>query len=195
MASTLNRDRKQTLSQNYARLGLSSKLVAPSGGTEKHGSSRASTVHEADSLAIPTSQLKPGKIATQEIQVERDPTSGKILRVIRPSGSEDEDMADANPLNDALNDIEAHPLPEVKAATSVVEALEREAAEEASRLAQKKQPRKQSQREEEWIAKLVEKYGDDTAKMARDKKLNPMQQTAGDLKRRIKKWKGAAGVD
>lgn len=107
-------------------------------------------------------------------------------------GDEDEDMLD-NPLNDPLVDLEARPTPTVKAATDVVAALEREAAEEEATMARKKQPRKQSHREEEWIAKLVEKYGDDVPKMVRDRRLNPMQQSEGDLKRRIRQWKKSHG--
>ena len=50
-------------------------------------------------------------------------------------------------------------------------------------------PREQSSREREWIASLVEKYGEDYAAMVRDRKLNPYQQTEGDIRRRAGKWK------
>lgn len=52
-----------------------------------------------------------------------------------------------------------------------------------------KRERLQSEREEDWIARLVNKYGDDYVRMARDMKLNPFQQTVGDLKKRVAKWK------
>jgi nucleolar protein 16 len=119
--------------------------------------------------------------------------TGKILRVVNGGADDDEDMEEENPLNDPLNDLEARPPPEVKASTAIVEALEAEAAEEEARLAAKKQPRKQSTREEEWISRLVEKYGDDYAKMTRDRKLNPMQQSEGDLKRRVRRWREKNG--
>jgi nucleolar protein 16 len=37
----------------------------------------------------------------------------------------------------------------------------------------------------------VSRYGDDYGKMARDRKLNPMQQTETDIKKRVKKWKAS----
>lgn len=53
--------------------------------------------------------------------------------------------------------------------------------------------RKQSEREQNWIERMVIRYGDDYKKMARDQKLNPMQQTPQDIKRRILKWKAMTG--
>ena len=70
----------------------------------------------------------------------------------------------------------------------IVAELEAEAQAEEENLAKKKQPRQQSQREEEWITALVEKYGNDTDKMAKDRRLNPMQQSEGDIKRRLRRW-------
>ena len=61
--------------------------------------------------------------------------------------------------------------------------------EEAARNGVRKAPRKQSEREGEWLERLVNKYGEDYGRMSRDLKLNPMQQTAADIKKRVKKWK------
>lgn len=112
----------------------------------------------------------------------------------------------ANPLNDPLNDLDddsedegwqgfanEHGVVHAEkmtrdGTTDVVRQLE----EEASRPVVKK-PRKQSEREEEWVGRLVEKYGDDYLAMSRDMKMNPMQQSVGDLKKRVKKWR--AGQD
>lgn len=53
----------------------------------------------------------------------------------------------------------------------------------------KRRPRQQSKREEEWVEKLVARHGDNILAMARDKKLNPMQQSEGDIRRRVRIWK------
>ena len=184
------RDRKLTLSQNYQRLGLSSRLGGRSGGVEKTGKENEST-KTVDSLAIPAAR-QTGKLLPKEVRVERDPDTGRILRVIRP----DQDQAVPNPLHDPLNDLEEKELTTSKPSDhGIIADLEKEAAEEEQRLTRKR-PRQQSQREEEWITRLVEKYGEDTRAMARDKKLNPMQQAEGDISRRVRKWqqRQSAGV-
>ena len=193
------RNQKETLSQNYRRLGLVSKLNHPTGGVEKN----SKTIEEAaaglapeptpDNLNISTKL--PTNIDATEVRVERDPETGAILRVL--------DERKPNPLNDPLNDIEdsddegwegfvnEHGVldgaaPAGDGRTEVVRQLEARAAN-----AVKKAPRKQSEREEQWVEALVNKYGDDYLKMERDMKLNPMQQSVGDLKRRVKKWKAS----
>jgi nucleolar protein 16 len=67
--------------------------------------------------------------------------------------------------------------------------------EEAARNGVRKAPRKQSKREEEWIERLVERYGEDYGRMWRDTKLNPMQQSEGDIRKRVIKWKKNHGMD
>ncbi|KAG8526791.1 uncharacterized protein KY384_008220 [Bacidia gigantensis] len=57
--------------------------------------------------------------------------------------------------------------------------------EEASKAVKRKRPRKQSERERDWIKSLVDRWGDDLEAMAKDSRLNPMQQSKGDLKRRM----------
>lgn len=168
--------------------------MAPSGGVEKRSSRRGVPIRkdfaDSDSLAIPRAR-DTGVLQHEEVTVERD-EGGNIIRVVR-SG---EQAKNDNPLNDPLNDLEMETEQgptEQKTQTEVVAALEKEAAEEAALLEKKRKPRSQSGREEEWIESLMAKYGDDVSKMVRDRKLNPMQQTEGDLKRRIKKWKAKRG--
>lgn len=53
----------------------------------------------------------------------------------------------------------------------------------------KRRPRQQSKREEEWVEKLIARHGDNILAMVRDKKLNPMQQSEGDIRRRVRIYK------
>lgn len=198
-----NWDKKKTLSQNYKALGLTRKLNKATGGVEKlsRGADAEPLSEEEDSLAIEGLKKKPKvpNVDLPEVRIERDPETGAILRVI-----EDEAVSavKANPLNDPLNDIDMDsadekemqdwltlgrvPEPSGKKGqkTAVVSALEAVAAGGV-----RKAPRLQSDREKDWIERLVEKHGDDYEAMFRDRKLNIMQQSVGDLKRRVQKWK------
>ncbi|EOA90384.1 Nucleolar protein 16 [Exserohilum turcicum] len=197
-------NQKETLSQNYRRLGLTARLNHATGGTEKtiallglndEKSSRADTAagSTANALNIVSKAKKPETIVTEEVEVERDPETGAILRVTGSLESKD------NPLNDPLNEIEAEGeemewngfamVPQHRDGepeNPVIKQLE-----EAAMNGAKKGPRGQSQREQEWVERLVNKYGDGYAKMARDMKLNPMQQTAADIRKRVVKWQKA----
>lgn len=61
--------------------------------------------------------------------------------------------------------------------------------EESARYEKKKRPRVQSAREREWCERLVARWGDDWGGMSRDRRLNPMQQSEGDLRRRVELWR------
>ena len=187
-------------------------------------------------------------LAPSEARVERDPETGRILRLISASDDEDEDGGGSNShwknltLDDPLNnqpdsDLEIdvttgpHPNLGLKNAThittgkqprhsssNVVAQLEARAAIERATITEhrRKRPRHQSQQEIEWIERLVQKHGKvrqedadrgqqggikeaesggksvidlDFAAMARDARLNPMQQTEADIRRRVEKWK------
>ncbi len=186
------RDRGLTLEQNYKRLGLSTKLNSSIAGPRKIKGRSASEAKPAknDSLAIAPNNLQAAT-KLQEVQVERDPETGRILRVVQPSADE----ANNNPLDDPLNDLSDKEAENEAAETSnnIVSQLEAQAAQEAEMEAKRKRPRQQSSREEEWIAKLVEAHGDNVTAMSRDRKLNPMQQSQGDIARRVKKWKQKHG--
>ncbi|KAF2122880.1 ribosome biogenesis protein Nop16 [Lophiotrema nucula] len=196
-----NWNQRETLSQNYRRLGLTSRLNHATGGTEKTirllglndpNSSRADTAANstANKLNIVSKAKAQDAMETEEVEVERDPETGKIIRVVNDPAAQK-----YNPLNDPLNEIEEEDGEEWNGFAMVPE--EDEASEnpvirqleEAARNGVKKAPRKQSSREEEWIERLVEKYGDDYSRMFRDRKLNPMQQSEGDIRRRVKKWR------
>lgn len=148
-------------------------MSAPNGGAQ-------------DPLAVtPTSGTGA---AFRSVKVERD-ADGKIVRVLRKD----------NPLNDPLNDVESGSDDEGNnnkeeesgaeksadpKATKVVDLLEAEASRPTEA-----HKRHQSQQEREWLARLVARHGDDTAAMARDLKLNPMQQTAANIRKRLRVYK------
>lgn len=170
------------------------------GGTEKSlkllgvndpSSSRADTASGSTADVLNIASRKPIAAATiVEAEVERDPETGKVLRIINDPSA----IKKPNPLNDPLNELEdsepeewsgfAHIPEDGPSENPVIRQLE-----EAARNGVRKAPRKQSQREEEWVQRLVDKYGDDYGKMFRDHKLNPYQQSEGDIKRRVQKWK------
>lgn len=155
-------------------------MSAPDGGAQ-------------DPLAVtPTSGTGA---AFRSVKVERD-ADGKIVRVLRKD----------NPLNDPLNDIESGSDDEEgninddeegesgeakkkstttgEGAQRVVDLLEAEASRPTEA-----HKRHQSQQEREWLGRLVARHGDDTAAMARDLKLNPMQQTAANIRKRLAVYK------
>ncbi|KAI0885166.1 ribosome biogenesis protein Nop16 [Annulohypoxylon maeteangense] len=180
-----NWNKKETASQNYRRLGLVSRLKAPAGGVEP--SARVKSAKPADPFAI-TSQ--PAGAVIGEVRVERD-ENGRIVRVLHGSGPKE------NPLNDPLNDLDSDDdmedeeaaeewegIDEVEDGTGIFPELETQANRPVA-----KKVKTLSKREAEWLQRLVEKYGDDTKAMARDRKLNPRQQTEADIARRIKKLK------
>ncbi|KAL1960593.1 hypothetical protein VTO42DRAFT_7172 [Malbranchea cinnamomea] len=191
-----NWDKKLTLTQNYRRLGLTSRLNVPAGGSEKLPSTSTATGTEDPLHASLVGTRHEMKLKPAEARVERDPKTGKILRVIRDD--EEEEMVEVagkkrrkvNPLDDPLEELPqiGEPVVNGAAPTGVVAELERQAALEEEAL-KKRKPRHQSQREIEWLERLVQKYGDDTRAMARDRKLNPMQQTEADIARRLRKWR------
>jgi len=189
-----NWNQSETLTQNYRRLGLASRLNSATGGIEKLRPGNESKTSTINKLAI--ANAFPTTIAPTEARVERDPETGKILRVIHSTSSR------PNPLNDPLNsdseedgDVNAEGFEgldgeegESKGQNEIIRRLE----EQAARQPEKKE-RSQSEREKEWIERLVGRWGEDYAKMARDRKLNPMQQTEKDIARRVSKWKAKGG--
>ena len=116
------------------------------------------------------------------------------MRVIRGKNQK------INPLNDPLNDLDDDDyedggdgqaedwggIMDGGGADEDTPEVVRALIEQAQNPAPKK-ARHLSEREQEWLESLVARHGDDTRAMARDAKLNPMQQTAADIGRRLKK--------
>lgn len=181
-----------TLTQNYRRLGLVHRLNAPAGGSEKRRDGEPEGPE--DSLHINGSVAANTKKSLGETRVERDPETGKILRVIRDDDTIEfagQKLRRSNPLGDPLNDLSDEEGEEPRQNNNgsiIVQQLEQQ-ADKQGQAVQGRKPRHQSKREDEWVARLIEKHGDNVTAMARDRKLNSMQQTEGDLRRRIRKWK------
>jgi len=185
-----NWNSKVTLAKNYRNLGLVSKLNKRAGGVEKRTEEDVELTEKAEHPFA----ILPGTTHTQkaivEVQLELDPETGKLRAPdIGLSG-------DANPLNDPLNRLDSDDefdgpaqagslgfVQEKGTGTGITRELEKIAS-----MGVRKRPRQQSEREEEWVERLVQKHGSDFAAMFKDRKLNPMQQSQGDIKRRITKW-------
>ncbi|KAK6508343.1 Nucleolar protein 16 [Arthrobotrys conoides] len=162
-------DKNQTLAQNYVRLGLTHRLKTATGGKEQ--------------LPSKVKDPKPAKssaLGQQEARITRG-EDGSILKV----------EYSKNLLYDTLgggddDDEETAERPSgLETETDLVRALKHRATLEV------KTERLQSDRESDWIQRLVAKHGDDYQAMFWDKELNIRQQSIGDIKRRIKKWQAS----
>ncbi|KAM0719701.1 hypothetical protein Q7P37_003832 [Cladosporium fusiforme] len=212
-----NWDKSQTLTQNYKRLGLAVKLNKHTGGVERRAddieqleagqAGRPGRGRNEDPLSIAGHRAAQQQLGLSEAKIERDPETGAILRIIEAN------QPKPNPLNDPLNDLDSSEdeqpqrgwattgnqhgnieegefegFGDDEGKTDVVRQLEAQASRPG-----KKYKRKQTDNEVAFIEELVQKYGDDYGKMARDMKINYMQRSEGDLKKRIKKWREAGG--
>ncbi|KAL8972074.1 MAG: hypothetical protein Q9183_000746 [Haloplaca sp. 2 TL-2023] len=203
-----NWNHKETLTQNYRRLGLVSKLNSRSGGTEllpKHlAAKKDGNGKRKDGL-----EIRPQKtegLGLGSVKVVRDEGTGGIVSVVREEGEEDEgvrrwggrELRDPLSVADDGDEDDDHDvggrqqhdiirsmrMPMEGEQGAVIKELVRQAENAAPR-----KKRKQSRREEEWVERLVEKWGEDLGGMARDRKLNPMQQSEGDIGRRVRAWR------
>lgn len=193
-----NWNKKETLSQNYRRLGLVAKLGHSAGGVEPRDSPLLASSGLGDKKEARGKDDRYrdayGKVVTgtvySEARVERDPVTGRIVRIVREGEGQKK-----NPLNDPLarfdedsenegggEEWEGIDEEEESKRPAVIRQLEKEA-----NAPREKTVRHQSEREVEWLEKLVAKHGDDTSAMARDLRLNPMQQTGSDIRRRLRK--------
>lgn len=86
-------------------------------------------------------------------------------------------------LDDLTNDSDS--LTEgVKESSKVVAELQSQA-----QVAEVSKQRFASSNERQWVEALIQKHGDDYEAMFKDKKLNVRQQSIGDIRRRINRWK------
>ena len=193
-----NWDKSQTLAQNYKRLGLTEKLNNRTGGVER----KAGEERVEDPLSIEGKQRKAREvIEVREAKIVRDEETGAILTVLDEGRG-----VRPNPLNDALIEFDSESEeggegvdqhrgvgPAVGAATQAKTDVVERLQDEASRPAPKYQ-RKQTEGEVAFIEELVRKHGEDFGAMARDMKVNYMQRSEGDLRKRVKKWRERGGA-
>ncbi|CAI5759051.1 unnamed protein product [Candida verbasci] len=164
-----NWDKSLTLQQNYKKLGLTAKLGKSPGGKEQSLSKKRNNKEHITIDQIDDTD-DPEKIPEGEAKIIRD-EEGNVIKVIYGTMKQKEEESEEEVDN------------------SVVKQLE-EYAEKNSKI---KKERHQSDRESEFLKNLYEKYGDDYDKMKWDK-LNVYQQSAGELKRRIIKWKKSNNI-
>lgn len=204
-----NWNHKETARQNYARFGLVAKLGTTAGGTSSSISAKlrskiAINNSSGGSAGVPASKVDSldvrsgdrGLLQVGEVKVERDAT-GRIVRVLRAANplhdplnamdddddednDSDDDMADGDAAAEEWGGFEDDEDDEDR--PSVVRELEREANRPVERPV-----RHQSSGESAWLERLVARHGSDTAAMARDRKINPMQQTQADIAKRLRK--------
>ena len=162
---------------------MTSKLNTQAGGVERLESTPNNLTEPPRKLRNSLSVLSklPTAITPTEARIERDPTTGAIVRVVHPSPRTQNSFHDT--MNGSSKAAERNDM-DVSESPGIVRALEEQASMET-----KQRPRQQSRREEEWLTKLVKKHGENYSRMVMDRKLNPYQQSEGDLRRRIKRWK------
>lgn len=179
------RDHKQTLSQNYRRLGLVSRLGKSTGGVEKAlpapGPAASAQRHKGRDEGGKKGDKK--KLAPGEARIIRD-EEGKIIQVIYGKSAEEALDSDSDKVGQEEEE-EFTGCDGGGTETDIVKKLKAQAA-----VGERKNKKILCPGEMDWIFRLVEKYGEDDCEgMVRDRKLNVYQQTLGDIRRRVAIWK------
>ncbi|KAI9633332.1 ribosomal large subunit biogenesis-related protein [Dioszegia hungarica] len=189
-------DKKKTVFQNYAALGLLPNIPLPPRSSSRSykaslpflpphlrpttgagaGSAFADEPETSASAAPPKSRAGYGRIVRDE--------EGNVIDIIIDQEPEHEVQPEGE-TGMEVEDEEEGGERRVEGKTDVVRSLEALAATSAPVI------RHPSTSEHVWLGQLVQKYGDDSDAMARDLKLNVWQKTAGEIRRMIKKAGGA----
>ena len=179
-------------------MASSSAAVLPPGAKAKAKDSLAIREHDADILVPGTARIvrdEKGEVVRVLYHDRKDDDKGEkkreVLwrgrRLVDELGDDDDDEEEEEGTQHEVftggKDDEDEGM--VGDGNGVV----RQLAIAARRGEKNKGGRKQSQREEEWVERLVGRYGDDVGRMARDRKLNPMQQSPADIAKRVRIWR------
>jgi len=196
-------DPSKTPRQNYLALGLQYDLnPVSSGGSEVNLVRVINKVNEGQLHTTAQSSVSERDTVTCVLpkgfgRIIRD-SSGNIVRVELPNDEEEKDASQPEPVIDTpvmMKESELRIWADDHPGTlqgsssgsmqdTVVQDLENLAASATV------QQRYTSEGERLYLERLVRKYGDDLQKMARDRRLNPEQRTANELKRAIAKAGG-----
>lgn len=161
---------------SYQILGLARKIGGYTGGEERKFFTDKEK-DEIEELERLKNEKKEEVLKADEARIIRD-DNGNVVEIIygKSIESDDEDKEIGQDLEVDDNQPEG-----------IRRLIELSKQEEV------KKGREQSEREVDWIAELVAKHGDDYEAMKWDKKLNIYQQTVGDLRKRVTKWKKTQG--
>lgn len=201
-------DKSKTVTQNYAALGLQFGLTpTQSGGAERisiplKASGGASSV----CATVKSIESAPSTIPRGFGRIIRDEL-GNVIRIDLPEVEEIQDLVQKTELPEAdvdektmddwvgcLDKIHPNDTMDARGLPSSTErvihpvvVLEKLSASGRTVL------RHSSCGERSYLARLIQKYGDNYEKMARDRRLNPEQKTAGELRRAVGKAGGIEG--
>ncbi|KAG8806937.1 Nucleolar protein 16 [Serendipita sp. 399] len=180
-------DKKLTVKQNYARLGLLSTTNPRAKGGSEFKPTQDSIVQEtkdAQDVVEGSSHLPAGRgriIRDEEgnvIDVEMEETEE-----VPAAGDEEDEMLRIPP--DAGKWVT-----QSRSSKSEKSDLIKELETISRRVS--KVPRTASGGERAWLREVVTRYGEDFEAAARDRKLNPWQRTAGEIRRSVAK---AGGIE
>jgi len=197
-------DKRKTVRQNYAALGLAASLnPRTSGGVERVATSSEEQQNADDGVDMACTEAQnsskrksnAGDIPKGHGRIVRD-AEGNIIGL--ELGDEEEEAAAADVMQGQLVEDRASAItPETsswvslgrdpgqaKSHTDVVEALEKVSSSSG------RVPRFSSTSEVLCLQRLISRYQEDVDAMAHDRKLNPDQRTAGELNRAIRKAGG-----
>lgn len=214
-----NWDDSLTLAQNYKRLGLRAKLQAPAGGqevdfskvvrkpvltsvSESDDDSSSSSEEEEEDGNLNNGPNKTGSntngttfseedfdennIPEGEARIQRD-EAGNVIKVIYGKKKLFDIDQDVDELRRQIAHREEKEEKDGESGNQKTEFIKR--LEEFASQPVYRRERTMSRREDEWLQRLYEKHGNDYKKMFFDKQLNINQQSIGDIKRRMRKWK------